>query len=152
MTPRSASVHSSILWPALAGEQRAASATHVLTCPVQVYVPPHPLVAHWLAILRSRDTPSPMFRSAMAELGRILIYEAARDWLPTFETQVETPLATADAVVIDPRRPVKVWLCWVQCQCMTVLRAFTVIRHRTCVVPLSFHPLLMAIQPCSCRH
>ena len=71
-------------------------------------MPPHPLVAHWLAILRSRDTPSPMFRSAMAELGRILIYEAARDWLPTFETQVETPLATADAVVIDPRRPVKV--------------------------------------------
>ena len=71
-------------------------------------MPPHPLVAHLLAILRARETPTAAFRSAMAELGRILIYEASRDWLPTFETQVETPLALADAVVVDVRRPVKV--------------------------------------------
>ncbi len=61
-----------------------------------------------MAILRARETPTALFRSAMAELGRILIYEASRDWLPTFETQVDTPLAVADAVIIDIRRPVKV--------------------------------------------
>jgi hypothetical protein len=41
----------------------------------QVYVPPHPLVKHWLAVLRNATTPNPMFRAACAELGRILIYE-----------------------------------------------------------------------------
>ena len=71
-------------------------------------MPSHPLVSHLMAILRARETPTAAFRSAMAELGRILIYEASRDWLPTFETQVDTPLAVADAVVVDIRRPVKV--------------------------------------------
>ena len=42
----------------------------------QVHVPPHPLVGHWLATLRSDMTPTPVFRSAMAELGRLLVYEA----------------------------------------------------------------------------
>ena len=37
---------------------------------LQVYVPPHPLVKHWLAVCRNAATPSGMFRSAMAELGR----------------------------------------------------------------------------------
>lgn len=55
---------------------------------LQIFVPPHPLVKHWVAVLRSSQTPTPMFRSAAAELGRLLIYEAARDWLPTVEGQV----------------------------------------------------------------
>lgn len=44
----------------------------------------------------------------MAELGRLLIYEAARDWLPTIKTQVETPLVLTDATVVDMTRPVLV--------------------------------------------
>ena len=47
-------------------------------------------------------------RSAMAELGRVLIYEAARDWLPTMEVQVESPLGVTDATVVDVTRPVLV--------------------------------------------
>lgn len=43
-----------------------------------------------------------------AELGRILIYEAARDWLPTVAGQVQTPLGIADAEFVDPMQPVKV--------------------------------------------
>lgn len=54
----------------------------------QVYVPPHPLIKHWVAVLRNKQTPDVIFRSAAAELGRILIYEAARDWLPTIDAQV----------------------------------------------------------------
>eukprot|EP00250_Pteridium_aquilinum_P015371 c22548_g1_i1 orf=763-1047(+) len=46
-----------------------------------VFVPPHPLIKHWLSVLRNELSPVPIFRSALAELGRFLIYEAARDWL-----------------------------------------------------------------------
>lgn len=74
----------------------------------QIYVPPHPLVKHWLGVLRNADTPPAIFRSAAAELGRILVYEAARDWLPTVDAQVQTPLGIADATFVDPMQPVKV--------------------------------------------
>lgn len=74
-----------------------------------VFVPPHPLVKHWLAVARNSLTPPAVFRSAIAELGRLLIYEAGRDWLETVEMDVITPMgATADAVVVDPSKPVKV--------------------------------------------
>lgn len=73
-----------------------------------IYVPPHPLVKHWLYVMRQKDTPSAIFRSAAAELGRILIYEAVRDWLPTVDLQVQTPLGLADATVVDPMQPIKV--------------------------------------------
>lgn len=73
-----------------------------------VYVPPHPLVKHWLAVARNASTPPAMFRNACAELGRILIYEAVREFLPTVEAQVETPVGTADVEFVDPTKPVKV--------------------------------------------
>jgi uracil phosphoribosyltransferase len=47
-----------------------------------------------------------VFRSAIAELGRILVYEAADGWLPTLEGEVETPVGVADAVFVDPTQPV----------------------------------------------
>jgi uracil phosphoribosyltransferase len=108
----------------------------------QVHVPPHPLVGHWLATLRSDMTPTPVFRSAMAELGRLLVYEArlhpfahalallqpadgdrclwgwslsslqvlqaARDWLPTMEVELQSPCGPADGIIVDMMKPVKV--------------------------------------------
>ena len=76
---------------------------------LQVHVPPHPLIKHWLAVARSKDNPPAVFRSAIAELGRILIYEAIRDWVKTVDIPVETPVGKADATIIDPASPVKVW-------------------------------------------
>eukprot|EP00878_Enallax_costatus_P003468 GHUV01003679.1.p1 GENE.GHUV01003679.1~~GHUV01003679.1.p1 ORF type:complete len:260 (+),score=32.03 GHUV01003679.1:706-1485(+) len=73
-----------------------------------VYVPPHPLVKHWLAVARNAATPGPIFRSALSELGRILIYEAVREFLPTVEGVIETPMGPADVECVDPMRPVKV--------------------------------------------
>ena len=73
-----------------------------------VFVPPHPLVKHWMAICRNSATPSPMFRSAIAELGRVLIYEAMRDFLPTMDAQVDTPMGQADITFVDVTRPIKV--------------------------------------------
>ena len=46
------------------------------TSQMLVFVPPHPLLKHWLAVARSSATPPQTFRSALAELGRLLIYEA----------------------------------------------------------------------------
>lgn len=79
-----------------------------MTLQLRVYVPPHPLIKHWLAVARNAATPPTLFKSAMTELGRWLTYEAVRDWLPTTETTVETPLATCPATFIDPEVPVVV--------------------------------------------
>jgi len=75
---------------------------------LRVYVPEHPLVKHWLAIARDQNTPSVLFKTAMTELGRWLTYEAARQWLPTLETRVKTPLAECPATFIDPSVPIAV--------------------------------------------
>lgn len=78
---------------------------------LRINVPAHPLVRHWLGVVRDAATPPSLFRSAMTELGRWLTYEAMRDeavrpWLPTIETTVETPLAPCPAIFIDPQVPV----------------------------------------------
>ncbi|NEQ43283.1 MAG: uracil phosphoribosyltransferase [Leptolyngbya sp. SIOISBB] len=72
---------------------------------LRVFVPPHPLVKHWLGVARDVNTPSALFRTAMTELGRWLAYEAAREWLPTFDTQIETPLAPCPATFVNPEVP-----------------------------------------------
>ncbi len=75
---------------------------------LRVYVPPHPLIRHWLAIARDEATPVVLFRTAMTELGRWLTYEAVRDWLPLLETTVQTPLSTCAATFINPEVPLAV--------------------------------------------
>ncbi|MFE4106841.1 uracil phosphoribosyltransferase [Almyronema epifaneia] len=75
---------------------------------LRVYVPPHPLIKHWLGVARDAATPSVLFRSAMTELGRWLTYEAIRDWLPVVETSIETPLGSSAATFINPEIPVAI--------------------------------------------
>ncbi|KAI8472418.1 MAG: uracil phosphoribosyltransferase [Monoraphidium minutum] len=94
-----------------------------------VYVPPHPLVKHWLAIARNATTPPALFRSACSELGRVLIYEAVREFLPTVETTVDTPMGTADVEFVDPTKPIKV---------VPILRAGLILLEQAgTVLPLS---------------
>lgn len=75
---------------------------------LRVYVPPHPLIKHWLGVLRSAATPTAVFRSAMTEMGRWLAYEAARDWLPTMDMTIETPLASCPATFVNPEAPIAI--------------------------------------------
>lgn len=75
---------------------------------LRVYVPPHPLIQHWLGVARDASTPSILFRSAMTELGRWLTYEAIRDWLPLQNTTIDTPLASCPATFINPQVPVAI--------------------------------------------
>ncbi|NJO43970.1 MAG: uracil phosphoribosyltransferase [Cyanobacteria bacterium CRU_2_1] len=79
-----------------------------MTLQLRVYVPPHPLIQHWLAVARDEATPPVLFRSAITELGRWLSYEATREWLPTLDTEVNTPLAGCPATFINPEVPVAV--------------------------------------------
>ncbi|CAI9766253.1 unnamed protein product [Fraxinus pennsylvanica] len=73
-----------------------------------VFVPPHPLIKHWISVLRNEQTPCPIFKSAMAELGRLLMYEASRDWLPTISGEIQSPMGVASVEFIDPREPVSI--------------------------------------------
>ncbi|MDY6939209.1 MAG: uracil phosphoribosyltransferase [Cyanobacteriota bacterium] len=75
---------------------------------LRIYVPPHPLLKNWLALARDASTPSVLFRTAMKELGRWLTYEAIREFLPTQEVMVETPLGTSPATLIDHQIPIAV--------------------------------------------
>ncbi len=75
---------------------------------LKVFVKKHPLIDHWLTIARDKNTPVPIFRTAMQELGKWLTYEAIRDWLPIQIVNVETPLAVASGEVIDASVPLAI--------------------------------------------
>jgi uracil phosphoribosyltransferase len=79
-----------------------------MTLQLRVYVPPHPLIKHWLGVARDAATPSVLFKSAMTELGRWLTYEAVRDWLPTEDMTIQTPLAPCPVTMINPATPLAV--------------------------------------------
>ncbi len=72
---------------------------------LRIYVPPHPLIRHWLTIAREKHTPVPLFRTAMNEMGKWLTYEAIREFLPVQEVKVETPIAEASGLLIDGSIP-----------------------------------------------
>lgn len=44
----------------------------------------------------------------MVELGRWLTYEAIREWLPTMDVTVETPLALAPATFLNPETKIAI--------------------------------------------
>jgi uracil phosphoribosyltransferase len=68
---------------------------------LRVVVPPHPLIGHWLTVLRDQHTPQPLYATAMTELGRWLTYEAMRDWLPHRRVPLHTDLASTEGEVVD---------------------------------------------------
>ncbi|KAJ3676686.1 hypothetical protein LUZ60_004098 [Juncus effusus] len=75
---------------------------------LHVVVPPHPLIKHWVSVLRDEKTPSSLFRNAMAELGRLLIYEATRDWMPTVTEEIWSPVGSAKAEFINHKEPISI--------------------------------------------
>jgi len=72
---------------------------------LRVVVPPHPLLSHWLTVLRDGQTPQPLYATALAELGRWLTYEAMRDWLPRRRVDISTPMDQAQGEVVDAAIP-----------------------------------------------
>lgn len=74
-----------------------------MTIQLRVYVPPHPLIKHWLGMARNAETPPKVMRQTLAELGKWLAYEAIRDWLPTIDIPLQTPLAETTATFVHPQ-------------------------------------------------
>ena len=72
---------------------------------LRVVVPPHPLIGHWLTMLRHRDTPPALYATALQERGRWLTYEALREWLPHRKELVPTPLAETEGTVVEAGVP-----------------------------------------------
>jgi uracil phosphoribosyltransferase len=68
---------------------------------VETLIVDHPLAAERLTALRDETTPRPAFRQALSELSWLLVYEATRH-LPHETFPVQTPLAPADGVRIEP--------------------------------------------------
>ncbi len=72
---------------------------------LRVVVPPHPLIGHWLTMLRISTTPAPLYATGLEELGRWLTYEAIRDWLPYKMEQVETIHGSTESQIIESTIP-----------------------------------------------
>ena len=72
---------------------------------LRVVVPPHPLIGHWLTMLRHRETPPALYATAMQELGRWLTYEALRDWLPHRREPIPTAHGDSEGLVVESRAP-----------------------------------------------
>ena len=43
---------------------------------LKVIVPPHPLIKHWLSILREKNSPNILYSTGYEQLGKWLSYEA----------------------------------------------------------------------------
>ena len=68
-----------------------------------VHVVVHPLVQHKLTLMRRKDASTTSFRTLLNELAMLMAYEVTRD-MPTQEVEIETPLETMTATMIDGKK------------------------------------------------
>jgi uracil phosphoribosyltransferase len=71
--------------------------------PRTVHVFDHPLVQHKLTLLRKKETSTTSFRRLLNEIGSLMAYEVTRD-MPMHEVEIETPLETMAARLIDGKK------------------------------------------------
>tara|TARA_B100000700_G_C14750407_1_gene717277 strand:+ start:150 stop:776 length:627 start_codon:yes stop_codon:yes gene_type:complete len=77
----------------------------IMAMNLRIVVPPHPLIAHWLTMLRNNLTPEPLYATGFEELGKWLTYEALRDWLPYKKETVNTGTIETTGQVIESEVP-----------------------------------------------
>ncbi len=65
----------------------------------------HPLIQHKLTLMRQKDRSTSMFRRLLNEISMLMAYEVTRD-MPTQLIEIETPLETMQAPVIDGKKTV----------------------------------------------
>ncbi len=71
--------------------------------PAEVHHVTHPLVQHKLTLMRNKDASSTTFRTLLGEIAMLMAYEVTRD-MPTQLIEIETPLGTMHAPVIDGKK------------------------------------------------
>lgn len=74
---------------------------------MHIHVVDHPLVAHKLTTLRSKETDSPTFRRLTDELVTLLAYEATRD-VRVAEVTIQTPVSPTSGVKLAAPKPLVV--------------------------------------------
>ena len=70
-----------------------------------VHVIDHPLVQHKLTLMRQKDRSTSSFRRLLHEISMLMAYEVTRG-MPTQLIEIETPLETMQAPVIEGRKTV----------------------------------------------
>ena len=75
---------------------------------LKVIVPPHPLLKHWLSILRDKNTPDILYSTGYEQIGKWLTYEALREWLPYKQEKIETFCGPKDSFFINSNYPIRV--------------------------------------------
>ena len=68
-----------------------------------VHVLDHPLIQHKLTLMRRKETSTTNFRRLLNEIGSLMAYEVTRD-MPMQEVEIETPLESMKAKVIDGKK------------------------------------------------
>ena len=68
-----------------------------------VHLIDHPLVQHKLTLMRRKDASTNSFRRLLNELSLLMTYEVTRD-MPMQDIEIETPLETMTAKVIDGKK------------------------------------------------
>ncbi len=71
----------------------------------QVHVVNHPLVQHKLTLMREKDRSTNSFRRLLHEISMLMAYEVTRE-MPTQLVEIETPLETMQAPMIEGRKTV----------------------------------------------
>ena len=69
----------------------------------RVNVVDHPLVQHKLSLMREKSLSTKTFRQLLNEIGMLMAYEVTRE-LPIHYVEIETPLATMQAPMIDGKK------------------------------------------------
>ena len=69
----------------------------------QLHVLDHPMIQHKLTLMRRRETSTTNFRRLATEIGTLMAYEVTRD-MPMHEVEIETPLETMRAKLIDGKK------------------------------------------------
>ena len=72
-----------------------------------VHLIDHPLVQHKLTLMRRKDASTSSFRNLLNDLSMLMAYEVTRD-MPTQDVEIETPLETMTAKMIDGKKLVLV--------------------------------------------
>lgn len=69
----------------------------------QVHLVDHPLVQHKLTLMRKKEASTNSFRTLLNEISMLMAYEVTRD-MPMQEVEIETPLETMTAKMIDGKK------------------------------------------------
>lgn len=70
---------------------------------LHVHLVDHPLVQHKLTLMRKKEASTNSFRRLLNEISMLMAYEVTRD-MPMQDIEVQTPLETMTARVIDGKK------------------------------------------------